>query len=87
MMDAYVWWAVIGIGLIIVEMMTGTVFLLVLGLAALVTVKAGAVMSGVTPTSPDGDSATDNVTVSGYQYQCCTNSARPRNALLRHAPL
>jgi membrane protein implicated in regulation of membrane protease activity len=36
MMDAYVWWAVIGIGLIIVEMMTGTVFLLVLGLAALV---------------------------------------------------
>ncbi len=30
----YVWWAVAGIGLIIVEMMSGTLILLVLGLAA-----------------------------------------------------
>ena len=34
-MDTYVWWAVAGIGLIIVEMMTGSLILLVLGLAAL----------------------------------------------------
>jgi len=34
-MEAYVWWALAGIGLIIVEMMTGTLLLLVLGLAAL----------------------------------------------------
>jgi membrane protein implicated in regulation of membrane protease activity len=34
MMEHYVWWAVAGIGLIIVEMMTGTILLLVLGLAA-----------------------------------------------------
>lgn len=34
-MGAYVWWAVAGIGLIIVEMMTGTLVLLVLGIAAL----------------------------------------------------
>lgn len=33
-MELYVWWAVAGIGLIIVEMMTGTLILLVLGLAA-----------------------------------------------------
>jgi membrane protein implicated in regulation of membrane protease activity len=33
-MDTYVWWAVAGIGLIIVEMMTGTLMLLILGLAA-----------------------------------------------------
>ena len=33
-MDMYVWWAVAGIGLIIVEMMSGTLILLVLGLAA-----------------------------------------------------
>jgi membrane protein implicated in regulation of membrane protease activity len=39
-MDAYVWWALAGIGLIIVEMMSGTLVLLVLGLAAL----AGAVV-------------------------------------------
>lgn len=32
-MEAYVWWAVAGIGLIIVEMVTGTFLLLVLGLA------------------------------------------------------
>lgn len=34
-MEAYVWWAVAGIGLIIVEMMTGTLLLLMLGIAAL----------------------------------------------------
>jgi membrane protein implicated in regulation of membrane protease activity len=34
-MEAYVWWAVAGIGLIIVEMMSGTLVLLVLGVAAL----------------------------------------------------
>ena len=33
-MENYVWWAVAGIGLIIVEMMSGTLILLVLGLAA-----------------------------------------------------
>ena len=33
-MDAYVWWAVAGIGLIIVEMLSGTLILLMLGLAA-----------------------------------------------------
>lgn len=33
-MNSYVWWAVAGIGLIIVEMMSGTLILLVLGLAA-----------------------------------------------------
>lgn len=33
-MEHYVWWAVAGIGLIIVEMMSGTLILLVLGLAA-----------------------------------------------------
>lgn len=33
-MDLYIWWAVAGIGLIIVEMMTGTLMLLILGLAA-----------------------------------------------------
>ena len=33
-METYVWWAVAGIGLIIVEMMSGTLILLVLGLAA-----------------------------------------------------
>ena len=33
-METYVWWAVAGIGLIIVEMMTGTLMLLILGLAA-----------------------------------------------------
>lgn len=33
-MEAYVWWAIAGIGLIIVEMMTGTFVLLVLGVAA-----------------------------------------------------
>ena len=40
-MEHYVWWAVAGIGLIIVEMMTGTLILLVLGLAAF----AGAAMA------------------------------------------
>ena len=35
MEQPYVWWAVVGIGLIIVEMMVGTLILLVLGLAAL----------------------------------------------------
>jgi membrane protein implicated in regulation of membrane protease activity len=34
-MEAYVWWALAGIGLIIVEMMSGTLVLMVLGLAAL----------------------------------------------------
>lgn len=33
-METYVWWAVAGIGLIIVEMLTGTLMLLILGLAA-----------------------------------------------------
>ena len=33
-METYIWWAVAGIGLIIVEMMSGTLILLVLGLAA-----------------------------------------------------
>ncbi len=33
-MEPYVWWTVAGIGLIIVEMMSGTLILLVLGLAA-----------------------------------------------------
>ena len=33
-MEIYVWWAVAGIGLIIVEMLSGTLILLVLGLAA-----------------------------------------------------
>jgi membrane protein implicated in regulation of membrane protease activity len=33
-MDNYVWWAVAGIGLIILEMVSGTLILLVLGLAA-----------------------------------------------------
>lgn len=33
-MDAYVWWAVAGIGLIIVELMSGSLILLVFGLAA-----------------------------------------------------
>ncbi len=40
-MQPYVWWAVVGIGLIIVEMMTGTIMLLILGLAAF----AGAAMA------------------------------------------
>ena len=40
-MEAYVWWAVIGIGLIIVEMMSGTLVLLVLGLAAFAGAAAG----------------------------------------------
>ncbi len=40
-MQPYVWWAVAGIGLIIVEMMTGTIMLLILGLAAF----AGAAMA------------------------------------------
>jgi membrane protein implicated in regulation of membrane protease activity len=34
-MEAYVWWVVAGIGLIIVEMLSGTLLLLVLGVAAL----------------------------------------------------
>jgi len=34
MENHYIWWAVAGIGLIIVEMMSGTLILLVLGLAA-----------------------------------------------------
>lgn len=34
-MEAYVWWALAGIGLIIVEMLSGTLVLLVLGVAAL----------------------------------------------------
>ncbi len=33
-MEQYIWWAVAGMGLIIVELVTGTFFLLILGLAA-----------------------------------------------------
>ena len=33
-LETYVWWAVVGIALIILEMMSGTLILLVLGLAA-----------------------------------------------------
>ncbi len=40
-MQPYVWWAVVGIGLIIVEMMTGTFILMILGLSAF----AGAAMA------------------------------------------
>jgi membrane protein implicated in regulation of membrane protease activity len=40
-MEAYVWWAVAGIGLIIVEMISGTLVLLVLGLAALAGAAVG----------------------------------------------
>lgn len=39
-MDAYLLWAVIGIVLIIVEMLTSTFYLLVLGIAALVAAAA-----------------------------------------------
>lgn len=39
-MDAYLLWAVIGIVLIIVEMLTGTFYLLVLGVAALAAAAA-----------------------------------------------
>lgn len=39
-MNAYAWWAVVGIGLIIVEMLTGTMILLIFGLAALVGAAA-----------------------------------------------
>jgi membrane protein implicated in regulation of membrane protease activity len=34
MQNYYIWWAVVGIGLIILEMMSGTLILLVLGLSA-----------------------------------------------------
>ena len=34
-MEVYIWWAVAGIALIIAELVTGTFFLLVLGIAAL----------------------------------------------------
>ena len=34
-MTAYLWWAIAGFGLIIVELLTGTFYLLVIGLAAL----------------------------------------------------
>lgn len=44
-MDAYLLWAVAGIVLIIVEMLTGTFYLLVLGIAALVA--AGAAWFGL----------------------------------------
>ncbi len=40
-MESYVWWAVAGIALIVVELVTGTFYLLVIGIAAL----AGAVAS------------------------------------------
>jgi membrane protein implicated in regulation of membrane protease activity len=33
-MEQYIWWAAAGMGLIIVELMTGTFFLLIIGLAA-----------------------------------------------------
>lgn len=39
-MDAYLVWAIAGIALIIVEMLTGTFYLLVLGIAALVAAGA-----------------------------------------------
>jgi membrane protein implicated in regulation of membrane protease activity len=45
-MDAYLLWAIAGIVLIIVEMLTGTFYLLVLGIAALVA--AGAAWLGQT---------------------------------------
>jgi membrane protein implicated in regulation of membrane protease activity len=44
-MDAYLLWAVAGIVLIIVEMLTGTFYLLVLGIAALIA--AGAAWFGL----------------------------------------
>jgi membrane protein implicated in regulation of membrane protease activity len=34
-MEAYVWWVIVGIGLIVAELMTGTFLLLILGVAAL----------------------------------------------------
>ncbi len=40
-MEAYVWWAIAGIGLIIVEMLSGTLVLLVLGVAAFAGATAG----------------------------------------------
>lgn len=40
-MEAYVWWALAGIGLIIVEMLSGTLVLLVLGVAAFAGAAAG----------------------------------------------
>lgn len=40
-MEAYVWWAIAGIGLIIVEMLSGTLILLVLGVAAFAGAAAG----------------------------------------------
>jgi membrane protein implicated in regulation of membrane protease activity len=40
-MEAYVWWAIAGIGLIIVEMLSGTLVLLVLGVAAFAGAAAG----------------------------------------------
>ncbi len=33
-MDAYVFWALLGLGLVVVELLTGTFFLLMLGIAA-----------------------------------------------------
>ena len=39
-MEMYLWWAVTGIVLIIVEMLTGTFYLLVLGIAALAAAAA-----------------------------------------------
>ena len=40
-MEAYVWWAIAGIGLIIVEMLSGTLVLLVLGVGAFAGAAAG----------------------------------------------
>lgn len=39
-MDAYLLWVIVGIALIIVEMLTGTLYLLVLGIAALAAAAA-----------------------------------------------
>ncbi len=39
-MDVYLWWVIVGIALIIVEMLTGTFYLLVLGVAALAAAVA-----------------------------------------------
>ncbi len=33
-MDSYLWWAVVGIALVVVEVLTGTFYLLVIGIAA-----------------------------------------------------
>jgi membrane protein implicated in regulation of membrane protease activity len=39
-MEPYWWWAIVGIALMIAELITGTVYLLVIGIAALVGAAA-----------------------------------------------